>query len=273
MLCFCGTGFKNEIPPGGQQARPLQHSHGGEGFQHRGIWILPKCKRKTQSSFLRTQSCAWVELPTRCSAGDFRISFQYLLPLLPARPAKCVEAKRGGRVPLCSAGVGMVASPGAVHCPGTRGPRPFRSVPVGADGAGRNPTPAAREGRGAAAAREAAASPCDSPVCGDTPSPDRGEGDPGRGRAGRGPALPSPLAERRGGKPASVRCRSAGAMRSCGRARGAAGWAAPLLLLWLCLPTARPYNLDTQHALLFRGGNGTLFGYSVLLHRHGQERW
>ncbi|NXK38303.1 ITA4 protein, partial [Piprites chloris] len=65
----------------------------------------------------------------------------------------------------------------------------------------------------------------------------------------------------------------AGAMRSCGRARGAVCWAAPLLLLWQCLPTARPYNLDTRHALLFRGGNGTLFGYSVLLHRHGEERW
>uniref|UniRef100_A0A8C3U5J2 Integrin subunit alpha 4 n=1 Tax=Catharus ustulatus TaxID=91951 RepID=A0A8C3U5J2_CATUS len=62
-------------------------------------------------------------------------------------------------------------------------------------------------------------------------------------------------------------------MRSCGRARGAAGWAAPLLLLWQCLPTARPYNLDTQHPLLFRGGNGTFFGYSVLLHGHGEERW
>ncbi|XP_075612617.1 integrin alpha-4 [Balearica regulorum gibbericeps] len=62
-------------------------------------------------------------------------------------------------------------------------------------------------------------------------------------------------------------------MRSCGRARGAVDWAAPLLLLWQCLPTARPYNLDTQHPLLFRGGNGTLFGYSVLLHRHGEERW
>ncbi|NXV03322.1 ITA4 protein, partial [Cettia cetti] len=66
---------------------------------------------------------------------------------------------------------------------------------------------------------------------------------------------------------------SAGAMRGCERARGAAGWAAPLLLLWQCLPTVRPYNLDTQHSLLFRGGNGTLFGYSVLLHRHGEERW
>ncbi|NXE07415.1 ITA4 protein, partial [Lophotis ruficrista] len=65
----------------------------------------------------------------------------------------------------------------------------------------------------------------------------------------------------------------AGAMRSCGRVREAAGWAAPLLLLWQCLPTARPYNLDTQHPLLFQGGNGTFFGYSVLLHRHGEESW
>ncbi|NWU99153.1 ITA4 protein, partial [Upupa epops] len=61
----------------------------------------------------------------------------------------------------------------------------------------------------------------------------------------------------------------AGAMRSSGRARGAS------LFLLLCqwLPAARPYNLDTEHPLLFRGGNGTFFGYSVLLHRHGEERW
>ncbi|KAM9009945.1 integrin alpha-4 [Ara ararauna] len=62
-------------------------------------------------------------------------------------------------------------------------------------------------------------------------------------------------------------------MQSCGTARGTAGWAAPLLLLWQCLPTALPYNLDTQHPLLFQGGNGTLFGYSVLLHQHGEEKW
>nr|XP_047917427.1 integrin alpha-4 isoform X1 [Anser cygnoides] len=64
-------------------------------------------------------------------------------------------------------------------------------------------------------------------------------------------------------------------MRSCGQA---AGWAAPLLLPLLLLlgqrlPTARPYNLDTRQPLLFRGGSGTFFGYSVLLHRHGEERW
>ncbi|XP_065526263.1 integrin alpha-4 isoform X1 [Lathamus discolor] len=62
-------------------------------------------------------------------------------------------------------------------------------------------------------------------------------------------------------------------MRSCGTVRGAAGLAAPLLLLWQCLPTARPYNLDAEHPLLFQGANGTLFGYSVLLHQHGEEKW
>ncbi|NWY02071.1 ITA4 protein, partial [Nothoprocta ornata] len=67
------------------------------------------------------------------------------------------------------------------------------------------------------------------------------------------------------------------AMRSArgGSARGAAPLPSPLLLLllWHRLPAARPYNLDTQHPLLFQGGNGTLFGYSVLLHRHGGESW
>ncbi|NXP54235.1 ITA4 protein, partial [Heliornis fulica] len=62
-------------------------------------------------------------------------------------------------------------------------------------------------------------------------------------------------------------------MRNSGRARRAAGWAVPLLLLWHSLPTALPYNVDIEHALLFQGSNETLFGYSVLLHSHGEERW
>ncbi|XP_064017861.1 integrin alpha-4 isoform X1 [Pogoniulus pusillus] len=62
-------------------------------------------------------------------------------------------------------------------------------------------------------------------------------------------------------------------MRSCVRVKGVAGWATPLLLVWQWLPTARPYNLDTQHPLLFQGNNETFFGYSVLLHSHGEERW
>lgn len=258
-------------PPGDSKQGSLSTATVGKAFN---TGFLLKSKKKTQifSTLPFSEHGPALELPARCSAGDFRISFQYLLPLLRGRPGKDVEAKRWGRgYPGTGGAEGRVPRG---HCPGTRGPYPFRSVPVGADGAERNPTPAAWAGRGAATAREeAAAWPCDCPVRGDTPSPGCGEGAPGRGRAGRGAALPCPLAERRGGKAASVRCRPAGAMRSCGRARGAAGWAAPLLLLWQWLPTVRPYNLDTQHALLFRGSNGTFFGYSVLLHRHGEERW
>lgn len=77
-----------------------------------------------------------------------------------------------------------------------------------------------------------------------------------------------------GAGPLSLSLRpAAGAMRSCVRAQGVAGWATPLLLVWQWLPTARPYNLDTQHPLLFQGNNETFFGYSVLLHSHGEERW
>ncbi|XP_077175658.1 integrin alpha-4 isoform X1 [Paroedura picta] len=57
------------------------------------------------------------------------------------------------------------------------------------------------------------------------------------------------------------------------------GWwaagAARLLLLALagCLRAAQPYNLDAPSALVFRGPEGTLFGYSALLHSHGPTRW
>ncbi|KAL7991587.1 hypothetical protein Chor_015843 [Crotalus horridus] len=48
---------------------------------------------------------------------------------------------------------------------------------------------------------------------------------------------------------------------------------AQLLFLLSCCPTAcRPYNLDTQSPLVFKGLNGTLFGYSVLLHSFGTSR-
>ncbi|XP_047578288.1 integrin alpha-4 [Lutra lutra] len=55
--------------------------------------------------------------------------------------------------------------------------------------------------------------------------------------------------------------------------RGAAVWEA--VLLWLCLgvPTGRPYNVDTESALLYQGPPNTLFGYSVVLHSHGANRW
>lgn len=46
-----------------------------------------------------------------------------------------------------------------------------------------------------------------------------------------------------------------------------------LLLLCLGIPGGRPYNVDTESALLYRGVPGTLFGYSVVLHGHGADRW
>lgn len=48
---------------------------------------------------------------------------------------------------------------------------------------------------------------------------------------------------------------------------------AVMLLLCLGVPTGRPYNVDTESALLFQGPRHTLFGYSVVLHSHGANRW
>ncbi|XP_061464274.1 integrin alpha-4 isoform X2 [Rhineura floridana] len=51
------------------------------------------------------------------------------------------------------------------------------------------------------------------------------------------------------------------------------GAARLLLFLSCCATGGRPYNLDPQSALVFQGLNGTLFGYSVLLHSSGNSRW
>lgn len=48
---------------------------------------------------------------------------------------------------------------------------------------------------------------------------------------------------------------------------------AVMLLLCLGVPTGRPYNVDTESALLYQGPPDTLFGYSVVLHSHGANRW
>uniref|UniRef100_A0A8C3SBC7 Integrin subunit alpha 4 n=1 Tax=Chelydra serpentina TaxID=8475 RepID=A0A8C3SBC7_CHESE len=59
-----------------------------------------------------------------------------------------------------------------------------------------------------------------------------------------------------------------------GLASGAAPvWAALLLLLGRYTRAAHAYNLDTRHPLVFKGLNGTLFGYSVALHSYGPSRW
>uniref|UniRef100_A0A8C0H589 Integrin subunit alpha 4 n=1 Tax=Chelonoidis abingdonii TaxID=106734 RepID=A0A8C0H589_CHEAB len=55
--------------------------------------------------------------------------------------------------------------------------------------------------------------------------------------------------------------------------QGAPVWAALLLLLGRCMRAAHAYNLDTQRPVVFKGLNGTLFGYSVVLHSHGPSRW
>ncbi|XP_039095559.1 integrin alpha-4 [Hyaena hyaena] len=55
--------------------------------------------------------------------------------------------------------------------------------------------------------------------------------------------------------------------------QGAVAREAVLLLLCLAVPTGRPYNVDTESALLYQGPPDTLFGYSVVLHSHGANRW
>uniref|UniRef100_F6ZZX8 Integrin subunit alpha 4 n=1 Tax=Equus caballus TaxID=9796 RepID=F6ZZX8_HORSE len=65
----------------------------------------------------------------------------------------------------------------------------------------------------------------------------------------------------------------AGEARRGSGPRGAAVREAVMLLLCLGVPTGRPYNLDTESALLYEGPPNTLFGYSVVLHSHGANRW
>lgn len=69
------------------------------------------------------------------------------------------------------------------------------------------------------------------------------------------------------------RQRMAGEARRGPGSRGAGVRAAVMLLLCLGLPTGRPYNVDTESALLYQGPPDTLFGYSVALHSHGANRW
>lgn len=65
---------------------------------------------------------------------------------------------------------------------------------------------------------------------------------------------------------------AAGARRGLGP-RGAAVREAVMLLLCLGVRTGRPYNVDTESAVLYRGTPNTLFGYSVVLHSQGANRW
>lgn len=70
-----------------------------------------------------------------------------------------------------------------------------------------------------------------------------------------------------------LRERMAEEARSGPGPRRAAVPEAVMLLLCLGVRSGRPYNVDTESALLYQGAPNTLFGYSVVLHSHGENRW
>uniref|UniRef100_A0A673JYU4 Uncharacterized protein n=1 Tax=Sinocyclocheilus rhinocerous TaxID=307959 RepID=A0A673JYU4_9TELE len=50
-------------------------------------------------------------------------------------------------------------------------------------------------------------------------------------------------------------------------------WRSAVGILWYLLILCDCYNLDVGHPLVFHGPNGSLFGYSVLLHQHAEDTW
>ncbi|XP_016149044.1 integrin alpha-4-like isoform X1 [Sinocyclocheilus grahami] len=50
-------------------------------------------------------------------------------------------------------------------------------------------------------------------------------------------------------------------------------WRSVVEILWYLLILCDCYNLDVEHPLVFHGPNGSLFGYSVLLHQHAEDSW
>ncbi|XP_067300539.1 integrin alpha-4 [Pseudorasbora parva] len=50
-------------------------------------------------------------------------------------------------------------------------------------------------------------------------------------------------------------------------------WRPVVWILWYLLNLCDCYNLDVEHPLVFNGPNGSLFGYSVLLHQHAKDTW
>lgn len=50
-------------------------------------------------------------------------------------------------------------------------------------------------------------------------------------------------------------------------------WTSGFGILWYLLILCDCYNLDVEHPLVFNGPNGSLFGYSVLLHQHNENTW
>uniref|UniRef100_A0A3Q2CR47 Integrin alpha-2 domain-containing protein n=1 Tax=Cyprinodon variegatus TaxID=28743 RepID=A0A3Q2CR47_CYPVA len=52
---------------------------------------------------------------------------------------------------------------------------------------------------------------------------------------------------------------------------GCVGFFFCLVLVLVC--PAAAYNLDLEHSLVFKGPSSSMFGYSVLLHRHYSHKW
>lgn len=50
-------------------------------------------------------------------------------------------------------------------------------------------------------------------------------------------------------------------------------WRFVVWIQWYLLILCDSYNLDVEHPLVFNGPNGSLFGYSVLLHQHADDTW
>ncbi|XP_059356508.1 integrin alpha-4-like [Carassius carassius] len=50
-------------------------------------------------------------------------------------------------------------------------------------------------------------------------------------------------------------------------------WRCVVGIMWYLLILCDCYNLDVEHPLVFHGPNGSLFGYSVLLHQHAEDSW
>lgn len=50
-------------------------------------------------------------------------------------------------------------------------------------------------------------------------------------------------------------------------------WRSVAGILWYLLILCDCYNLDVEHPLVFHGPNGSLFGFSVLLHQHAEDSW
>lgn len=50
-------------------------------------------------------------------------------------------------------------------------------------------------------------------------------------------------------------------------------WRFVVWILWYLLILCESYNLDVEHPIVFNGPDGSLFGYSVLLHQHAENTW